>query len=384
MPNKILVVDDEPDVEFMISEIFRKKMEDRQLAFVFAANGAEALKRLEENEEVVTVLTDLNMPEMDGLTLLAKLNAHFPIIVAVVISAYNDMANIRTAMNRGAFDFVTKPFDFPDLERTIEKALHEARAIRETLKMHDRLMAIQQELDIAKEIQESILPRNFPAFPQRKDFEIHAKMIMAKEVGGDFYDFFLIDEDNLGFLIGDISGKGIPAALFMTVCRTLLMATAATGLSPQVCLERESDSPSRQRCRNVRHGFYGILNTRSGKMVYANAGHNPPFILRHDGLIESTASTGIPLAIIENFAYRANEVELRPGEGIFLYTDGVTETMDGDKNEFSTARLEACLRCHQSSPLTEIVQRVFDEVRAFSAGVTQMDDITILALQYVA
>ncbi len=384
MPHKILVVDDEPDLKHIIGQTFRKRIDERELVFIFAENGAEALKRLEEDAEVIAVLTDLNMPEMDGLTLLAKVNAHFPIIIAVVISAYGDMANIRAAMNHGAYDFVTKPFNLQDLELTIEKALHEARAIRESIKVHDRLMAIQQELDIAQGIQESILPRDFPAFPQRRDFELHAKMIMAKEVGGDFYDFFLLDEDNLGFLIGDVSGKGIPAALFMTVCRTLLQSTAATGLSPQVCLERVNRILHRDSVTEMfATAFYGILNTKTGKVVFANGGHNPPFILRHDGMIESTESTGIPLALLENSAYGANAIELRSGDGIFLYTDGVTEAMDGDKNEFSAARLEACLKRHTGSPLPAIIQGVVDEVRAFSAGAAQTDDITILALRYL-
>lgn len=384
MPQKILVVDDEPDLKHMIGQMLRKRIDERELVFIFAENGAEALKRLEEDEQVIAVLTDLNMPEMDGLTLLAKVNAHFPIIIAVVISAYGDMANIRAAMNHGAYDFVTKPFNLQDLELTIEKALHEAGAIRESIKVHDRLMTIQQELDIAKGIQEAILPRGFPALSQRKDFAIHANMIMAKEVGGDFYDSFLLDEDNLGFLIGDVSGKGIPAALFMTVCRTLLMATAATGLSPQACLERANRILHRDSVAEMfATVFYGILNTRNGKVVYANGGHNPPFLLRHDGRIESTEPTGIPLALLDNSAYGANAIELRPGDGIFLYTDGVTEAMDGDKNEFTTARLEACLRRHNGTSLTEIIQGVFDEVRAFSAGAAQTDDITILALRYL-
>lgn len=384
MPHKILVVDDEPDLKNMIGQTFRKRIDARELIFIFAENGAEALKRLEEDEEVTAVLTDLNMPEMDGLTLLAKVNAHFPIIIAVVISAYGDMANIRTAMNHGAYDFVNKPFDLQDLERTIEKALHEAQAIREAIKVHDHLMTIQQELEIAKGIQESILPRDFPAFPQRQEFELHAKMIMAKEVGGDFYDFFLLDEDNLGFLIGDVSGKGIPAALLMTVCRTLLMATAATGLSPQACLERVNRILHRDSVAEMfATAFYGILDTRSGKVVYSNGGHNPPFILRYSELVEATETTGIPLAVLDNSVYGANEVELRPGDSIFLYTDGVTEAMDSDKTEFSTARLEVCLQRHQGSPLPVIIQGVVDEVRAFSAGAAQTDDITILALRYL-
>jgi sigma-B regulation protein RsbU (phosphoserine phosphatase) len=280
---------------------------------------------------------------------------------------------------------VNKPFNLQDLELTIEKALHEAQAIREAIKVHDHLVTIQQELEIAKGIQESILPRDFPAFPQRQDFELHANMIMAREVGGDFYDFFLLDEDNLGFLIGDVSGKGIPAALFMTVCRTLLMATAATGLSPQACLERANRILHRDSVAEMfATAFYGILNTRSGKLVYANGGHNPPFILRHGGPVEATETTGIPLAIIASSAYGTNEVELQSGDGLFLYTDGVTEAMDGDKNEFSAARLEACLKRHTGSPLPEIIQGVVDEVRAFSAGAAQVDDITILALRYLA
>lgn len=168
MPHKILVVDDEPDLKLMIGQMFRKRIDERELVFIFAENGAEALKRLEEDEEVAAVLTDLNMPEMDGLTLLATVNVHFPIIIAVVISAYGDMANIRAAMNHGAYDFVTKPFNLQDLELTIEKALHEARAIRESIKVHDHLMTIQQELEIAKGFKKRSCRAAFPRFRSEK------------------------------------------------------------------------------------------------------------------------------------------------------------------------------------------------------------------------
>ena len=166
------------------------------------------------------------MPEMDGLTLLLKLKElKKPSLKTVIVSAYGDMENIRTAMNRGAFDFLTKPINFEDLEITINKTLEEIGLQRRAMREHDQLISIRQDLSVARDIQQGILPKVFPPFPGRTDFDIYASMIAAKEVGGDFYDFFMIDNDRLGFVIGDVSGKGIPAAIFMAVSRTLIRAT---------------------------------------------------------------------------------------------------------------------------------------------------------------
>ncbi len=384
MSAKILVVDDEPDVEALICQKFRQKIRAQELQFVFAQNGVDALEKLQQHAGIDIVLTDINMPEMDGLTLLGKLAELDVVLKAVVISAYDDMENIRTAMNRGAFDFLTKPLDFQDLEITIEKTLHELWTLRQGLQARDQLIAIQKELDVATSIQQSILPRTFPPFPHRREFEIYAQMVPARHVGGDFYDFFLIDQESIGFVIADVSGKGVPAAIFMAMSRALLKATALTSVSPGECLRHVN----RLLCRESDSGLfvtlvYGILHSRTGEVEYSMAGHSPPYLLLQTGGIAAVEyKGGMVLGVIEDNEYQVGRIVLQPGDGLFLYTDGVTEARDADQNFFSEQRLEEFLRRMNGSSLPEIIQGAVGELNNFSAGVPQTDDITILALRY--
>src|SRR5215831_15315687 len=202
MPAKILVVDDEPDLKLLIQQKFRRQIRDGRYDFVFAHNGVEALAQLEANPTVDLVLSDINMPEMDGLTLLTKLPQSANQLKAVMVSAYGDLQNIRTAMNRGAFDFVTKPIDFEDLEVTIQKTIGE---LRDGLKARSELLAIRRELEVARQIQQSILPRDFGPKGPGGGVRIAADMHPAQEVGGDFYDFFMIDGERLAVMVGDVA-----------------------------------------------------------------------------------------------------------------------------------------------------------------------------------
>ena len=386
MPAKILVVDDEPDLEELVRQRFRRKIRENEFQFVFARSGVAALGKLKEDGGIDLVLTDINMPEMDGLTLLGNIRRLYPLVKSVIVSAYGDMDNIRTAMNRGAFDFVTKPINFQDLEITVDKTLNELAALKQALKERDELIAIQRELNVATEIQTSILPRTFPPFPERKDFDIHARMMPAKEVGGDFYDFILIDNDRLGFVIGDVSGKGVPAAMFMAVCRTLLKATALKGLSPSECFDEVNKVLYHESVRSMFVTvFYGVLNTRTGELQYCNGGHNPPYVLSRDGnvsLLEPTKS--IALGAIEKANYQSRKIVLQPQDIVVLYTDGVTEAMDANGSEFTNERLEEYLRSVRDSSLTELTEGAVREVKSFSVGVPQSDDITLLALRYLS
>lgn len=385
MPTKILVVDDEPDLEIMITQKFRKQVREKEMLFEFAPNGVVALQKLEAQPDMHVILTDINMPEMDGLTLLGKVREQFPLMKTVIVSAYGDMSNIRAALNRGAFDFVTKPLDFTDLDITLNKAIHEAHAYQQALKDHDQLVALQQELEVARHIQKTIVPRQFPPFPERREFAVHAEMIPARKVGGDFYDFFLIDAEHLGFVIGDVSGKGVPAALFMAVSKTVLKATALRGVPPAECCEQINRILFLESVEEMFvTAFYGILNTRTGEVTYCNAGHNPPYILRRDGRVEVTASTeGLMLGLLENWNYQAKQIVLERGDGIILFTDGITEALDRASNLFTEARLEECLKRFQPSAVKEIVAGVMAEVETFAAGAPQADDMTVLSLAYL-
>ena len=219
---KIMVVDDEPDLKMLILQRFRKQIQAELYEFVFAENGEDALNQLQAADDIALILSDINMPRMDGLTLLQRLQERGdPALKTVIVSAYGDMENIRTAMNRGAFDFVTKPIDFNDLHLTIEKGLKEIVAIKAALDDRKSLMAVQRDLSTASRIQQTILPQTFPPFPHRSEFSIYAEMHPAKDIGGDFYDFFFIDDTHLGFVIGDVFGKGITAAIYMAFARTM-------------------------------------------------------------------------------------------------------------------------------------------------------------------
>ena len=383
---KILVVDDEPDLQHLILQKFRNKIKSNEYEFHFAENGAEALKKITDDDNINLILTDINMPVMDGLTLLSKINElNNKLLRSVIVSAYGDMENIRTAMNRGAFDFITKPIDLKDLEITVEKSLKEIENYKQALLSRDKLIAIQQELDIATGIQTSILPKTFPAFPGRKEFDIYAKMIPAKEVGGDLYDFFLIDKYRLGIIIGDVSGKGIASALLMAVCKSLLKATALKGMPADNVLSEVNNILADESPSNMFVTvFYGVLDTRNGSFEYSNAGHNPPYLISADGKVSMLDNIGgLMLGAMKNSEYESNILSVKSNESIFLYTDGVTEAFDKDENEFHDSRLYDSLAKNNTSPAVQLVENIIGEVQNFTGGVDQSDDITCMALKYL-
>ena len=384
MPSSILVVDDEPDLELLIRQKFRKRIRSGELAFAFAGDGVEALDHLKADEAVDIILTDINMPRMDGLTLLDHIARLDRLLRVVIVSAYSDMANIRTAMNRGAFDFITKPIDFADLEATLDKTLREVEASKQAAAQHTRLTALERELDIAGRIQLSTLPSRFPAFPERRDFDLHARMQPAREVGGDFYDFFLIDEHRLGFVLGDVSDKGVGAAMFMAVTRTMLRATALRDVPAHTCVRHVNRVLYPE---SLPHMFvtlvYGILDVRAGLVRYCNAGHNLPFLLRRCAEVETLPRTGgIGLCLLPDFDYQSKAVTLQPGDSLVLYTDGVTEAIDHQHDQFSEERLAACLNRLRGYAPEALIREVLHAVETFADGTSQPDDITLLTLQF--
>lgn len=384
MPTKILVVDDEPDLSLMISQKFRRQVREKELIFVFANNGVEALNKMQEDSDIDVVMTDINMPEMDGLALLAKITENYPLLKTVIVSAYGDMKNIRTALNHGAFDFVMKPIDFDDLDLTIHKTIQEASLLKKAALERNQLVALQRELDVAKAIQKNLVPKTFPPFPARTEFELHAEMFPAREVGGDFYDFFLIGDQQVGFVIGDVSGKGVPAALFMAVSKTVLKATALKGLPPHECLQQVNRILFMESVDEMFVTvFYGILNTATGDVAFCNGGHNRPYIVRAEGRTDMlTGNDGLMLGLLEHWDYQVNQISLAPGEGLMLYTDGVTEAMNRDNEQFGEERVAASLQKLVGAPLTEMIAGVVNDINAFVDGAPQADDLTILTLRY--
>ena len=378
-PFKILVVDDEVDLEPLMLQRMRRHIRSGQYSFVFAHNGLEALDRLRQDEDIDMVISDINMPQMDGLTLLEQIPKVDPNIRSVIISAYGDMKNIRTAMNRGAFDFVTKPLDFDDLQITIERTVSHLIEWRDALSSRDKLVMLQNELDVATKMQQSILPTKFPSGPDYRSF---ASMEPARNVGGDFYDVIPLENGRIGLTIADVSGKGVPAALFMMSSRTLLKGAAIGNHEPGDVL-REVNNLLVEDNETMMFVtlFYALYDPHSGLLTYANGGHNAPLIRHADGSSTLLPLTGgIALGVIDGIEYEQAEVRLERGETLILYTDGVTEAMNEAEEEFGLDRLAAVLTSHPSNDPEEVNGAIFEAVRAFAGDAPQSDDITCLTL----
>ena len=241
---------------------------------------------------------------------------------------------------------------------------------------------IETELNVAASLQTAMLPCQFPAFPERRDFDIYATMTPAKEVGGDFYDFYFIDGDHLSFTIADVSGKGVPAALFMARCMALLKTRMLSGQSPAQVLSQVNN----ELCRNNDGMFVtvwlGVLELSTGSLIYANAGHEYPLV-RHEGTYRYIRQRpGLVLGGMEDYRYRDQSLSLSPGDAVFQYTDGVTEATAPDKQLFGSARLLEAVNRGAGLPPQRLLPFLQEEIRAFVGEADQFDDITMVALEY--
>lgn len=382
---KILSVDDEADLELLLTQFFRRKIRKGEYEFLFAHNGLEALQLLLKNPDIDIILSDINMPEMDGLTMLAKVNElRNPALKCIMVSAYGDMGNIRQAMNNGAFDFATKPIDLDDLQRTIDKAVEQIEYVKQSQAEHAELQDLHGDLSVAREIQHAILPQHFNVKVNDNDkLDIFASMQAAKDVGGDFYDFFRIDDTHMGFTIADVSGKGVPAALFMAVSRTVIKATALRGLPASQCVEIANNMLCEENVENMFvTAFYGIMDTTTGTIDYTNAGHNPPYVLHADGTVTMLPSQGnMPLGCFAEVPFKSAIVKLMTGDMLVMFTDGVTEAMNAENEGFGENRLENLLPSLSEKSCEEAVGMVNQTVKEFVGDAPQSDDITLLAIK---
>ena len=269
--------------------------------------------------------------------------------------------------------------EFEDLSDDINSTV-------DTLKRYikDAEARIDAELAFAKAIQHSALPSVFPPYPNRKEFDIWATMHTAKEVGGDFYDFYFVNEDTLAFLVADVSGKGIPAAMFMMTAKTLLKSYAETGMN----VEQVFIHANEELCEGNDTGMFvtvwmGLLNTKTGLVTFANAGHNPPLVKHADGTFTYLKSrAGLVLAGMEGVRYRKNEVQLEPGDVIYLYTDGVTEAINANEELYGEERLLKTLNENADAAPQFICDVVKKDVDTHAGEVPQFDDITMVCLKY--
>ena len=378
------MVDDEPDLEPLVLLRMRRKIRAGTYSFLFAQNGVEALEILAQNDDIDLVVTDINMPQMDGLTLLEQIpNVAGDDIRCIVASAYGDMKNIRTAMNRGAFDFVTKPVDFGDLQITIERTLRHLEEWREALSARDALTALQNELDLARSTQQSILPKTFPESP---DYQVFANMEPARNVGGDFYDVIRLEDERVGLAIADVSDKGVPAALFMMSSRTLLKGAAIGSIDPGKAI-REVNELLYDENESLMFVtvLYSIYDPASGILTYSNGGHDAPMLVRSDGTTTLLPLTGgVALGIAPDQKFQSRTVQLEPGDTVVFYTDGVTEAMNGDGEQFGVQRMSDVFAASPPKNSEQAAQAMFDAVKVFVGDTPQSDDITCLALHRTA
>ena len=255
--------------------------------------------------------------------------------------------------------------------------------LRDALVTKTRLAGLQQELQIAAEVQRSILPQLMPSDPR---LQLDCHITPAREVGGDFYDYFVLDEDHLGIVVADVSGKGVPAALFMAITRTLLKSTAMFVTAPSSCIRRLNDllAAENEQMMFVTV-FYGVLHLPSGQLRYVNAGHNPPYLLNAQNEVQLLARTGgVAVAVSEEFPYQEALLQLQPGDRLFLFTDGVTEAFNAQQEEYGDQRLQATLQASAATCLQPqaLNRAVLHSVRTFEDGAPQADDITCVSLRY--
>lgn len=323
--------------------------------------------------------------------LLASVFAYYYYVRRILIrplgTLHHAAMGLVESKMEGLADFRVEVDTGDELEDLADSFQYMVAELNEYIRDLSRVTAekerIGAELDVARHIQASMLPCIFPAFPERHEFDIFASMTPAKEVGGDFYDFFLVDDDHLAVVMADVSGKGVPAALFMMISKTLLKSAAQSGLSPKAVLEKVND----QLCENNDAEMFvtvwlGILEISTGKMKCANAGHEYPAIMRKGGDFELFKDKhGFVLAGMEGARYREYELELHAGDRLVVYTDGVPEATNGANTLYGTDRMISALNGARDGSCRQMLEALHRDVDSFVDGADQFDDITMLCIE---
>ena len=322
------------------------------------------------------------------------------IVAAGLISAYSISRRIIDPLNTitrriASLGIRHRQFKMEDVYRTgdeievlaeafAKQSLRTALYIDQIKRVTAEKERIGAELEMASKIQQSQLPRLFPPFPDRKEFSLYASMTPAKEVGGDFYDFFMIDHDHIGFVMADVSGKGVPAALLMMVSRVLIKSGLQNGNSVSEALEHVNN----QLCEGNDEGFFvtmwvAVLEISTGKGIVANAGHEHPAVRKADGSYELIIYRhSMPVGTMEGLKFRQHEFQMNPGDSFFVYTDGVAEATNADNELYGTERMLAALNSEPDALPEKTLTNVMDDINRFVDGAEQFDDITMLCLRY--
>ncbi len=381
----LLIVDDNEDNRYTLIQRLKRQ---GYANVTTAVNGREALDRLHA-QPFDLVLLDVTMPEMNGYEVLEHVRAdsclrHVPVIM---ISAVDQIESVVRCIELGAEDYLPKPFN-PILLKARVGASLEKKRLRDELQAH--VARIDAELDLARLIQLSMVPCHFPAPNAETPVSIFASLYPAREVGGDFYDFFYITPTKFCVVVADISGKGAAAALCMartkTLVRTLsiLLRGNADAADPHEVVARMNA----ELCENNPYNmfstvFLATIDLVTRELSYCSCGHPWPYVVSTDGVSELQSPRAMPLGIRPTFTYETTKRPLRVGDCLFLFTDGVTEAMDENDEQFSEARLEEVLRSVAAGSTQSVVTSVVEAVRRFAGRAPQSDDIAALAVRLV-
>jgi sigma-B regulation protein RsbU (phosphoserine phosphatase) len=381
---RILVVDDNDDNRYTLTLCLDL---EGYTNVETAHDGEEAIARL-ETAGFDLVLLDVMMPKVDGYQVLSWLKdqARLRDLPVIMISALNEMSSVVRCIELGAIDYLLKPFNPVMLKARLGATLEKKR-LRDEVDAH--LARLEGELNAARRLQMAMVPQSFPAPSAEFPIDLCASMEPAREVGGDLYDFFVTEDGKLCFLVGDVSGKGMPAALFMARAKSLIRIATELMRSSDGASARPADiitRVNRELCQDNSDMmfvtlFFAMLAPASGEVEFCNAGHNAPYRLNGKTLEPIEGAKGIILGVRPDAVYQTGRLSLAPGECIYVFTDGVTEAADLQEALFSEERLEAVLRAAAGCTSADMIKSVAAAVQGFVGTALPSDDITMLAIR---
>ena len=385
--NALLIVDDNEDNRYTLT---RRLQREGYGNLVTATDGQQALDLL-ESRPFDLVLLDVMMPGLNGYQVLERMRAHSRLrhIPVIMISAVDEIDSVIRCIELGAEDYLSKPFNPTLLRARVGAGLEKKRLRDEIVNV---LSQIESELQAARQIQLSMVPTEFLVPTPDRPVEVYATLEPARRVGGDLYDFFWGEDGRMYFVVADVSDKGAPAALFMARTKTMIRLVATlfrlpngAPMEPHRIVEKVNEGLSLENEQGMFVTvFLGILDPADATLSFCNAGHNLPYLLRSAGGVSVVdGARGKPLGIRPTFAYQSESMKLTPGDGLFLYTDGITEALNTGGELFSDERLEEALRSLTGSSASEMVTGVMERVRTFAADAVQADDIAALGLRFV-
>jgi sigma-B regulation protein RsbU (phosphoserine phosphatase) len=400
----VLVVDDTPDNIDLLDGVL-----NRDYKVKAALNGEKALKIAESDNPPDIILLDIMMPGMDGYEVCRRLksDAKTQDIPVIFVTSMSEIEDETKGLDVGAIDYITKPISPAIVKARIKNHL-ELKEAREYLKNQNEILEqqvekrtrevldlqrvefelraskekVENELNIAAQIQKSILPSDFPPFPEHGEFDLYAMMTPAREVGGDFYDFFFVDDDHLAVLIADVSDKGVPAALFMMISRTIFRSIAKHWKSPSQVLSETNDL----LCEGNETGmfvtaFLAYYHLLTGRLTYSNGGHNAALLFGPNGVCRELAHKHSPaLGVRPGLMYNEDVDTLEPRHILVLYTDGVTEASSPQDEMYGVERFAKLVCSCQSLKLSQMFYHIDKDLKEFQQG-NQFDDTTVLALK---